>query len=321
MSLALTVVDFVCNGSDSENQFDRLQIPNDWREAIRASWRRQDPLLIGRMDFSYNNNELKLLELNFDVCGSFYESALFQALWLEDLGNEGRIVKDSLQSNSLHSDLILAFESLIPADEPVHILVSGNLREEHETARYVQSCAVQAKRTTCFLTMEQLSYGANGTLLDQNNTTIRNLVKFHAWPLFMIEEEERIARGDSTSIVSVLKHQSTRIFEPVWVTILSNKGILPLLKELAPDSPWLLNAAFSDSSLAKEITKKPFARKELYGVQGAGVSIINPSLGEFSETTNQQSSIAVVQELHALAKYDGYHLVAGSWLIAGRLPA
>ena len=326
MSLALRAVDFVCNGSDSEYQFDRLQIPDEWREAIRASWQHQDPLLIGRMDFSYNtnnydcddNNKLKLLELNFDVCGSLYESALFQAFWLEDLRNEGRLPKSSLQSNSLHFDLIEAFSELVPADEPLHILVSANLREEHETARYVQSCAAQSKRSTCFLTLEQLSYGANGTLLDQNKSTIRNLMKFHAWPLLMLEEEQRIARGDDVSILSVLKNRTTRIFEPAWAMILSNKGILPLLKELDPDSPWLLNSAFSDSALAKEITKTPFARKELYGAQGAGVSIIDPSIEQMSETADQKRPTAVVQELHALTKHDGYHIVAGSWVIACR---
>ncbi len=76
--LALQLVDEVCNSAKSEYYFDYLRIPGFVREPIRRSWKRQDKSLYGRFDFAYNENSLKLLELNFDTPTSLYESAHLQ---------------------------------------------------------------------------------------------------------------------------------------------------------------------------------------------------------------------------------------------------
>src|SRR5947199_15121 len=61
--LALAAVDYVCTSEQSAELFERLKIPVSYWEIIRRSWSREDPALYGRFDFSYNNDQVKLLEL------------------------------------------------------------------------------------------------------------------------------------------------------------------------------------------------------------------------------------------------------------------
>lgn len=50
--MALALVEHVCQSNQSPILMDKLQIPPGFRDAIRLSWRRQDPSLYGRLDLS-----------------------------------------------------------------------------------------------------------------------------------------------------------------------------------------------------------------------------------------------------------------------------
>ena len=59
----------------------------------------------------------------------------------------------------------------------------------------------------------------------------------------------------------------TRFIEPPWKAILSTKGILPLLWEMAPGHPNLLEAYFEDDPNAARLGDR-YARKPLHSREG-----------------------------------------------------
>src|SRR5581483_2015930 len=140
--LALQAVDYVVNGSRSDELFERLKIPPMFREPIRKSWQRNDGSIYGRFDFSYNDGRLKLLELNFDTPTSLYEASVLQWFWLEDLKANGKLPDSADQFNSLHDRLIAAFKKNCRCNQLLHLTTIHDAPEDEETVRYLESCAI-----------------------------------------------------------------------------------------------------------------------------------------------------------------------------------
>ena len=106
-------------------------------------------------------------------------------------------------------------------------------------------------------------------------------------------------------------------FEPAWKSLLSNKGTLSIMRELFPDSPYLLKAAIEGTPEADELKKKPYAKKPLHGMQGSNVSLIYPDDPSLNFTTpgSYGREGFLIQELHPLPKHGDYHVLVGSWII------
>jgi glutathionylspermidine synthase len=60
------------------------------------------------------------------------------------------------------------------------------------------------------------------------------------------------------------------IIEPPWRLVMSNKGLLPLMKKLYPDSEHLLKTEFSLEPL-KVSNSGPYVSKRFYGREGHSV--------------------------------------------------
>ena len=114
MQLALELVDKVTSPSQSDKLCQRLKIAPAFLAAIYKSWQRKDPTLYGRLDWSYNEGQFKLLELNLDTPTSLFESALLQKLWLGDLQSQTALDPAFLQLNVIHEKLLDAFKRIIP---------------------------------------------------------------------------------------------------------------------------------------------------------------------------------------------------------------
>jgi glutathionylspermidine synthase len=97
--------------------------------------------------------------------------------------------------------------------------------------------------------------------------------------------------------------------EPAWKMLLSNKGILPVLWELYPGHPNLLEARFDSPS---EMTQ--WVRKPLLGREGANITLHRA--GEHIETAGEYGEEGYVyQELATLRQFHGRFPVIGSWVI------
>ena len=70
---------------------------------------------------------------------------------------------------------------------------------------------------------------------------------------------DAVAVRDETFSTQLLDDRATQWIEPAWKLILSSKGILPILWELNPSDPNLLEAYFESGRLSR-YAKKPSSR-------------------------------------------------------------
>ena len=212
-----------------------LKIPESFWTLITASWKRRDPTLYGRIDLRFDGNgPAKLLEYNADTPTSLFEAAVFQWSWLEQAAERQIIPRDADQYNSIHERLIEAWRK-VGAGRHLHL--SGILSnvEDAGTLQYLEDVARQAGLDTTMLDIEQVGLRDNGAFVDTNERDIELAFKLYPWE-WMFRE----------TFGARLKGSSTRWIEPPWKSILSNKGILPLLWAMFPNHPNLLPAFFED---------------------------------------------------------------------------
>lgn len=319
--LSLDAVDLVVNSKRSEELFSLLQIPKVFRQSIRQSWKRADQPLYGRFDFGLHNGQLKLFELNFDTPTSLYEAAILQWFWLQDHKDQGTLPSDADQFNSIHETLVDGFRNVGCAIGTLHLASLVDAREDEDTVRYLQSCATAADIETRFLFMHELGYDKVGRLIDSEGDVITQLFKLYPWE-YLIQEENLVAKGGGKHVLTTLiQANKTRFFEPPWKLLLSNKAMLQILFELAPECPFLLEACLDNNSeQASRLRKRAHARKPVFGREGGSVSLTFPhdSARNESNPTEFGREGFVLQEYFQLPKFEGFHLLLGSWVIDGK---
>jgi glutathionylspermidine synthase len=110
----------------------------------------------------------------------------------------------------------------------------------------------------------------------------------------------------------------TRFIEPLWKAVLSTKGILPLLWEMAPNHPNLLECYFEDDPRAAKRLADHYVRKPLYSREGANITIVDGVFRLDGDQGPYDKGAFVRQALSPLPVFDGNHPVIGSWLVGGR---
>jgi glutathionylspermidine synthase len=114
---------------------------------------------------------------------------------------------------------------------------------------------------------------------------------------------------DAAQQAGFLAGASTLWIEPPWKMLLSNKGILPVLWELYPGHPNLLEAHFDGPGPLTSWVQKP-----LLGREGANITLHRP--GEDFRTGGEYGAEGFVyQDMARIESFDGKYPVVGSWLI------
>jgi glutathionylspermidine synthase len=289
-----------------ESLLKRLAIPEKFWDYVRQSWLNRERNLYGRMDFSYDGSgPAKLLEYNADTPTSLYESAAFQWVWLEQAIEQGLIPPDCDQFNSIHETMIDAFSNM-DIKGPLHMAACQGSIEDEGTVLYLEECATQANLKTHFIHMEEIGIDDQGRLTDLEDNVIQTLFKLYPWEFMMRDEF-----GHSLS-----KCGATFI-EPAWKTILSNKGILPLLWDMFEGHPNLLPSYFADDKNASNLTGA-YVKKPIYSREGANISIIQPGQADLVVPGPYGEEGYIVQAFHPLPVFEGNHTVIGSWLVASQ---
>ena len=306
--MCLDVVDRAVNDSEILSQ---LKIPSHFWQQIYDSWQQKSPSLYSRLDLAYDGTHpAKLLENNADTPTSVYETGFWQWLWLEDMICSGNpYFKNADQFNSLQENLIERFSDVLlfikqqeSAHKTLYFSCCKDTDEDRGTVQYLQDCAEEAGLTCNFIYIEDIGMTEDGLFVDLDNHIIDFCFKLYPWE-FMFEDEYGKSIIDS----------STQWIEPIWKSILSNKGILPLLWKYHPNHPNLLPAWFEkdiQSNGANKLVKKPFFSRE-----GANISIIENS-GIITESEGPYGVEGFVyQEYVALPNFAGNYPVVGSWLV------
>lgn len=109
--------------------------------------------------------------------------------------------------------------------------------EEFQTCVYFQDVASQAGLNCKFIELGDIGWdGSNFTDLEEN--PINYWFKLYPWEWMMQDDFGKYAVKKSSGIV-----------EPIWKSVLSNKGMLPILHDLFPNHPNILPASFTQSDL------------------------------------------------------------------------
>ena len=235
-----------------------LTIPPAAIAPIEWAWQNEPPALYGRFDVMYDGSgPPKLLEYNADTPTSLLEAAVIQWEWLQEVESAAD------QFNSLHERLIAKWKDVAPClTQPVHF-ASADTEEDVLTVAYLRDTAQQAGLATEQLLMEEIGWDdSNNRFVDLDSNTIRSLFKLYPWESLLTERFGPAALAFYRDVVWM---------EPIWKMLLSNKGILPILWQMYPNHPLLLECYFDEPRSMQRYIRKPLLSRE-----GANVTLVSP---------------------------------------------
>ncbi|WP_281543542.1 glutathionylspermidine synthase family protein [Grimontia sp. SpTr1] len=301
-------LDVVERVTRSDELLTKFGIPETMWDLVAGSWRRRDPSLYARLDFTYDGvGPAKLYENNADTPTSLFETGFWQWVWLEDVVNSGRIHQSADQFNILQDYIMERFVELAKRQpgQTLYFSCCKDTEEDRATVQYLEDCAKEAGLHTGFVYVEDIGVNDGGEFVDMNGRVIRWMFKLYPWE-FMFDEEYAQFLGNAT----------INWLEPMWKSVLSNKALLPMLWQLHPNHPNLLPAYFADdpkaSSLADYVVKPLFSR------EGANIEIVRNGASTFKTDGPYDISQAIVQQYQPLPKFGDNFTLIGSWLVNDR---
>lgn len=300
--MCLEVVDHAVK---DEQIMAQLEIPELFWDVIAESWRARDPSLYGRMDFAWcgNNMPVKLLEYNADTPTSLYESSWFQWLWMEDARVSGIIPRDADQFNSIHERLIARFSELYSL-QPFYFSCCPDSDEDRSTVFYLQDCAHQAGQETRFLYIDEVGLGTGGVLTDLEDNIIQRMFKLY--PL------EWMMRDDNGPL---LRKRREEWVEPLWKSILSNKGLMPLLWRFFPGHPNLL-ASWFDGEKPQIAAGDNYVSKPLFSREGGNITIFDGKNNVIEHAEGVYANEPMIyQAFQPLPRFGESYTLIGSWIV------
>lgn len=284
------------------NLFEKLKIPSFAIPLIKKTWEEEPPAIYGRFDFGYDGkNPPKMLEYNADTPTSLLEAAVVQWFWLQD------VFPKRDQFNSIHEKLIAKWSELksyLTGDTLYFAHLDDEFGEDTMTTAYLRDTAMQAGLITKALFMKDIGWNSGSRrFVDLDEKPITSIFKLYPWEWLVNEEF-------GANLIE--NYENSQWIEPPWKMILSNKGLLPILWELYPNHPNLLESYLGSPSGMEEYAKKPLLSRE-----GANITLVTKdrtieTQGDYGEEG------FIFQEYYPLRSFTGNYPVIGSWVIDGQ---
>ena len=299
--MCLALVDDVVR---DEELLTRLAIPKAHHALVAESWRTRQPSLYGRFDFCYDGTgPAKLYEYNADTPTSVFECATFQWLWLEEAIAAGTLPAGSDQFNSLFDKLRARFGAIFPTGGFVHFAADAQAVEDRQTVRFFEDLAAQAGIEPKFVEMRDIGLNAAGRFVDTDGFELQAAFKLYPW-------ENMLREPYAANLVTA----GVRWIEPAWKSILSNKGLLPLLWARHEGHPSLLPAFFDDDPAAASLGTS-YARKPIFSREGANVAIVRDGVEEAVIDEGYGAEGFIRQALLPPPVFDGHYAIVGAWIV------
>jgi glutathionylspermidine synthase len=294
-----------------ENLFAQMGIPGWAVPRIKETWESEPPMIYGRFDYAYGHDGVpKLLEYNADTPTGLLESAAVQWFWARDVFGPG-----ADQWNMLHEMLVARWQELAQAGRlpgtKIHMLHTSQERsgEDFMTIGYLAETARAAYLLVDLLPIESLGFVDGRGFVDLAGDEVRTAFKLYPWE-WMVREDfcplalEHMGDGPGQTIW----------IEPIWKMLWSNKGILPVLYRLFPESPHVLPAWFDGE---QPDGLRSFVRKPLLAREGANaVVVLDGDVVEEGPDEDYGGEGFVVQEYTDLGDYGaGARPVLGVWTV------
>lgn len=279
------------------NLFDKLKLSPESAELIRRSWEKDDPTLYGRFDLGWDGvGDIKLFEYNADTPTSLMEASVAQHYW------RLAYFPKADQYNGIHealTDQFLYIKGRLPIASTLYFSCIGESEEDVRTVYYLHDVAKEAGLKVKYINISDI--GHNGyAFVDLDEQPIEHMFKLYPWEWMEHEDFAEFAFRDMKTWI-----------EPIWKMVLSNKGILPILWEMYPNHPNLLEAYFDDGS---KLRLKEFVRKPIFSREGANIEM-HTSTGKLSSDGDYGEEGHIIQKLHMLPNFEGRYPVIGSWIV------
>lgn len=255
------------------NLFFELGIPFNLVDAIKKSWENDVHWHIyGRFDLAggIDGKAIKLLEFNADTPTSLFETALLQWALLKENGMD-----ENKQFNNVYEAIQENFKRVITLFDDTELFddryerwkilfssIHGN-DEEEATTRLLQQIATDAGFNTGFEYLENVKFDEDG-IFDRDDNQYEYWFKLYPWEDIAIDEPEL-----ATMITNIMQNQSAIILNPAYTLLFQSKGMLKILYDLFPDSPYLLKTSFEPLKRVKHVEKSVFGR------EGANIKIFS----------------------------------------------
>ena len=290
-----------------KGELNRVGIPGKHHALVAESWRKREPTLYGRFDFAYDGSggggggAAKMLEFNADTPTSIVESAVVQWYWFKD------VLPQLDQFNTLHEELVKRWGQIASTRSgPIHFSCMYEMDEDWMTINYLRDCAMQAGNEanpieTVPIAVEDIGWNARrGIFVDEQEKAITTIFKLYPWE-WMMDEEFAVN----------LSASPTTWIEPAWKSVLSSKGILPVLWEMFPNHPNLLEASLTP--LACDHVVKPMRSRE-----GCNIKVVRSGQAPV-ETDGPYDGELVYQRFVPLRSFDGKTPTVGGWLVGDKM--
>jgi len=265
--------------------FFDLGIPFNLVEIIKKSWENDVHWHIyGRFDLAggIDGQDIKLIEFNADTPTALFETALFQ--WGILKANN---MDEEKQFNNVYEAISENFKRLVTLfDDPstfeehydgwkiLFSSIAGN-DEEETTTRLLQQMATDAGFVTHFDYLGNVAFDDEG-IYDAEGNPYEYWFKLYPWEDIATDEPEL-----ATTLTNIILNQKAIILNPAYTLLFQSKGMLAILYELFPDSPYLLPASFEPLKGVKQV------EKPIFGREGANTKILNADGSVVTQTDGE----------------------------------
>ena len=262
--------------------FFELGIPFNLIETIKKSWENDVHWhLYGRFDLSggIDGQPIKLIEFNADTPTGLFETAIVQWAMLKANGMD-----EAKQFNTVYESISENFKRLITLfDDPSEIsketqkarfeeryegwrILFSSIEgsdEEEVTTKLLKRMAEDAGFVTGFTFLHEVLFD-NESICDKDNQEYEYWFKLFPWEDISIEEGEL-----ALTLQNILESQSAIILNPAYTLLFQSKGMLKILCDLFPHSPYLLETAYDP------LGDKAYVEKKVFGREGANTKFVN----------------------------------------------
>ena len=265
------------------NLFFDLGIPFNLIETIKKSWENDVHWHIySRFDLAggIDGKPIKLIEFNADTPTSLFETALLQWALLKHNNLE-----EEKQFNNIYEAITQNFKRLITLFDDTELFderydnwkilfssIAGN-DEEEITTKFLQQMATDAGFNTSFEYLQNVGFDEKG-IADSDGNEYEYWFKLYPWEDLATDEPEL-----TTTLENIMQNQKAIILNPAYTLLFQSKGMMKILYDLFPTSPYLLKTSFEPLAGVK------YVEKSVFGREGANTKIVDAN-GEVLEQTD-----------------------------------
>ncbi|MGR8921138.1 MAG: glutathionylspermidine synthase family protein [Gammaproteobacteria bacterium] len=306
---------------EDDARLARFNIPRALWPKIHQSWNnRRTHMITGRLDLSVSARGIKVYEYNADSASCYLECGNIQREWARHYGvADGRDAGEDL-----FADLCAAWR-VSGVDGDIHIMLDDDPEERYH-ALYMKAAIEQAGLSCRLLDgLAGLTWDDGGAVVDRDGRPIRWVWKTWAWETAFEEIRAQLEGGENDKVTvaprlaDVLLRQGVMVFEPLWTAIPSNKAILPVLCELFPDHPNLLETRYE---LSDDLRARGYAVKPIGGRCGSNVAVVNRHDDVVAATEGRfDNQPHIYQELFPLPRIGDYYVQHSAFVVDGHYSA